>query len=638
MLGRVTALCAKMLPEQFKEVYLVDTEFHFNGSRDAGELPIPLCLVARELYSDRVIRKWCDEFGAEPPYPIGPNVLFVAFVASAELGCHLALGWPMPARILDLSAEYKLLFNGTPSGYGRGLIGALTTYGLDSIGAIDKKEMHDLILSGGPWSDSEKAAILDYCQSDADALARLLPAMAPQIDLPRALVRGRYMAAVAHMERNGIPIDVPTWQRIGDNWEGLKAALVSEIDTNYDVYEGIHFRVRKWEKWLERKGIPWPRLPSGALDLDQDTFRSMAKAYPEVAPIQELRHALGQLRLNELAVGSDGRNRTTLWAFSSKTGRNQPSNSFSIFGPSVWIRSLIVPKPGKALAYIDWNQQEFGIGAALSGDQRMLAAYNSGDPYLGFAKQAGAAPPEATKETHKEARGLYKQVVLAVQYGMGEQSLACRIGKPPFEARLLLRDHHEAYPTFWEWSDRAVAFAVITGKIHTVMGWTLNIAPEPNDRSIRNFPMQANGADMLRLACCLATERGIKVCMSVHDAILIEADADKIDEAVAATQAAMAEASQIVLNGFVLRSEMQIVREGERYTDPRGEVMWEKVMKLLKEVAVETSHPHLCVGAQWPGFGPSNLCMGAQANLCVGARVPVRGRTPVQYMMYMTLV
>ena len=171
----------------------------------------------------------------------------------------------------------------------------------------------------------------------------------------------------------------------------------------------------------------------------------------------------------------------------------------------------------------------------------MLAAYNSGDPYLEFAKQAGAAPPEATKETHKEARGLYKQVVLAVQYGMGEQSLAYRIGKPPFEARLLLRDHHEAYPTFWEWSDRAVTFAMITGKIHTVMGWTLNVAPEPNDRSIRNFPMQANGADMLRLACCLATERGIKVCMSVHDAILIEADADKIDEAVAATQAAMAE-------------------------------------------------------------------------------------------------
>ena len=42
-----------------------------------------------------------------PPYPIGPDVLFVAYFASAELGCHLALGWPLPARVLDLYAEFR---------------------------------------------------------------------------------------------------------------------------------------------------------------------------------------------------------------------------------------------------------------------------------------------------------------------------------------------------------------------------------------------------------------------------------------------------------------------------------------------------------------------------------------------------
>ena len=34
--------------------------------------------------------------------------------------------------------------------------------------------------------------------------------------------------------------------------------------------------------------------------------------------------------------------------------------------------------------------------AALSGDQLMMDAYRSGDPYLAFAKQAGAAPADAT--------------------------------------------------------------------------------------------------------------------------------------------------------------------------------------------------------------------------------------------------
>jgi DNA polymerase I len=89
----------------------------------------------------------------------------------------------------------------------------------------------------------------------------------------------------------------------------------------------------------------------------------MARAYPIISPLRELRHALSDLRLNDLSVGDDGRNRTPLWAFGSKTGRNQPSNSKYIFGPSVWLRGLIKPPPGYAVAYIDWSSQEVGIAA-----------------------------------------------------------------------------------------------------------------------------------------------------------------------------------------------------------------------------------------------------------------------------------
>jgi hypothetical protein len=79
----------------------------------------------------------------------------------------------------------------------------------------------------------------------------------------------------------------------------------------------------------------------------------MAKAHPQVAPMRELRSALSDLRLNDLAVGQDGRNRTILSVFRSRTGRNQPSNTKYIFGPSVWLRSLIKPPPGYGAAYID---------------------------------------------------------------------------------------------------------------------------------------------------------------------------------------------------------------------------------------------------------------------------------------------
>jgi DNA polymerase-1 len=66
--------------------------------------------------------------------------------------------------------------------------------------------------------------------------------------------------------------------------------------------------------------------------------------------------------------------------FQSRAGRKRPSNSRFIFGPSTCLRGLIQPREGWGLAYIDWFQQEFGIAATLSGDQRMMAAYSSGDP------------------------------------------------------------------------------------------------------------------------------------------------------------------------------------------------------------------------------------------------------------------
>ena len=250
--------------------------------------------------------------------------------------------------------------------------------------------MRDLVMRGGPWSDAERDAILDYCQSDVDALARLLPAMLPRIDMPRALLRGRHMAAAAHMEHAGVPIDTETLAQFRAHWSDIQDALIQRIDAEYNVYEGRSFRAAKFATWLERTGTPWPRLESGQLDLSDDAFREGARSHPAVAPLRELRSALSDLRLNDLAAGPDGRNRCLLSTFQARTGRNQPSNSKFIFGPSVWLRGLIRPPPGHGVAYIDWSQQEFGIAAALSGDANMLAAYQSGDPYLAFAKQAGA--------------------------------------------------------------------------------------------------------------------------------------------------------------------------------------------------------------------------------------------------------
>jgi DNA polymerase I len=566
--------------DAFREVVAVDFEF----IATAGNRPIPVCLVAHELRSGRRFRLWQNQLGPTPPYATGPDVLFVAFYASAELGCYRVLGWSAPKHILDLFTEFRNRTNGLPTPAGSGLLGALTYFGLDGMGATEKDDMRALILGGGPWSSDERTAILDYCEADVTALGRLLPAMLPQIDLPRALLRGRYMAAAAAMEHAGTPIDVETLGLLRQNWEPLKDRLIVDVDKGFGVFDGRTFKADRFAALLNRHGIPWPRTETGCLALDDSTFRQMAKAHPFISPLRELRHALSDMRLNDLTVGADGRNRTILSAFRSRTGRNQPSNTKYIFGPSVWLRGLIKPPPGHCVAYIDWSQQEFGIAAALSGDVAMQAAYLSGDPYLAFAKQAGAVPADATKASHGAERELFKQCVLAVQYGMEAESLADRIGQPPIVARDLLRSHREVFWTFWRWSDAAVDLAMLDGSIPTVFGWNVHVGENPNPRSLRNFPVQANGAEMLRIACCLATERGVEVCAPVHDAVLICAPFERLGADIATTRAAMAEASRIVLAGFELRTDVSTTEWPARYMDPRGAVMWGRVAKLLLEL------------------------------------------------------
>lgn len=364
--------------ETYREVVCLDFEFMANP----GEHQVPVCLVAHELKSGRRFRLWQDELRGlpVPPYATGDDVLFVAYFASAELGCYLTLSWPLPEHVLDLYCEFRVLTNGHTLPRGSGLLGALAYHGLPTIEALEKEEMRALALRGGPWTEDEKQALLAYCETDVAQLRSLLDRMLPGISLPHALLRGEYMKASARMEFNGIPVDVPTLELLKERWDSITDHLIRGIDQQYGVYDGRSFRVQRFALWLQRQGIPWPRLDSGALDLKQETFRDMAQSYPQVGPLKELRTTLGQLRLRDLAVGADGRNRCLLSPFKAKTSRNLPSSSQYIFGPSVWIRSLIKPEPEQAIAYIDWSQQEFGIAAVLSQDSRMLAAYTLGRP------------------------------------------------------------------------------------------------------------------------------------------------------------------------------------------------------------------------------------------------------------------
>lgn len=588
-----------------EEIWLHDFEF----IALPGERPDVVSLAAIELRSGRTIRLWRDELSGEPPYRTDDKVLFVSFVANAEVACHLALGWPMPANVLDLSPVFRNLTNGRATPEGKGLLGMLRYYGLDTIDVKHKDAMRDRIMAGWPFTPAEREQILTYNMSDVESLARVLPRILPEIEIDVALHWGEFAAVSALMQHHGVPINMRISPQLADKkiWRDIRDDMVPLVDAQYGVFVrnaagDWTFSNAKWVAYLKREGIydSWPRLESGALDMRRKTFENMTKGFPQLEALRQLRHARDKMRKIKLAVGADGRNRTVLWPFKSKTGRTQPKASEWIFSPAVWLRSLIKPEPGMAVAYIDYSSMEFLLAASLSDGHTaainpMLDMYRSGDPYLAFAKSVGAVPQSATKKSHAETRDKYKIMLLAVQYGMSVETLAARLKLSTFEAHEMLGQHREQFAQYWAWSDDYIQHAMQTGVVQTALRWTyhIGIIGQINERSLRNWPIQSAGADILRISCILAARHGLKLLAPVHDAILIEAAIDRIDADIALMQEIMRRASRIVLNVTAegtheLRTDAKVVKHPDHYTDPRGDAIWEHVLGLLAGRAQST--------------------------------------------------
>jgi DNA polymerase I len=390
-----------------------------------------------------------------------------------------------------------------------------------------------------------------------------------------------------------------------ETWRAVRDAMVPAIDARYGVYVRTvagdwTFSMERFCAYLGREGIAWPLLDSGKLDMKRKTFEQMSKGWPQLEELRQLRYARDKMRKVKLAVGQDGRNRTVRWPFKAKTSRSQPKASQWIFSPAVWLRSLIKPEPGTAVAYVDYSSMEFLIAAVLSDGHcgpvnTMLDMYRSGDPYLSFAKRVGAVPRHATKASHAEIRDRYKTMLLAVQYGMSRDTLAARLGVSTFEAYQMLTQHRELFAQYWQWSEDWVQQALQTGIMRTAFGWSCRTGiTEFNERSIRNWPIQATGADILRIACILATRRGIKLLAPVHDAVLMEAPLQRIEADGALMREIMRRPSRIVLNADVngtheLRTDCTIVRHPDSYSDKRGAKFWTEVTDLLAKRCTQPS-------------------------------------------------
>jgi DNA polymerase-1 len=608
----------RLVDKDFQEVTLFDFEF----GTDARGMRVPVSLCFEQLVSGRKVRKWMTELGSAPPYDCGPDNLFVCYSAAAEMGCHIALGWPVPSRVLDLYVEYLNHKNGLPRHDSQGnkkkfgLLEALHNFGLTHLAPEEKQGMQELAMAigaGAAYTEQNKADLLDYNWTDIDALKALLPALLAAVcdqaqrdndtwKIGWACLRGQYSGgAIAHMDAIGVPIDVSLRDRLERNWDKIKRLIEARLNEKYPgLYDDEgRFSRRVFENILIKNDIAWPRKPSkdgvtpGKLDLDDKrVFRSIAKTNPIVAEIREARYSINQLKLHKLNVGPDGRSHAWLNPFGTDTSRNAPGSNEFIFGESRSMRALIKPVEEWSVAYLDWGQQEIAVAAIQSKDRKMLEAYNTGDFYVGWAQQTGGLPAtyDPSNKVQKGVRNNYKTMTLGIGYGQEVFGLQQRSGMKRIEAQYFLSLHKETYHVYWRWVERVVDHAMSTNFIRTDFGWKRRIVAyknkrtgkeQPNPRSIANFKVQAAGAEMMRLAVIFATEAGIRVCCPIHDAFLIEAPSYRIGEEVERMRECMNRASRIVLDGFTVRVDHQIATWPDRYMDEDGEAHWSLLMECL---------------------------------------------------------
>jgi hypothetical protein len=482
-----------------------------------------------------------------------------------------------------------------------------------------KDAMRERIIAGGPFTDAEREAISRYCDEDtaylpALALAlfsaqeRLIAKPARVAALPsERLKRGRFAADMARCERVGLPLNIDRVNAISANHDGIAARVIEEANTVYPFwvketkgknkgkytqkYDAIRSLIegKEWHTW-------WPKTESGRYSTEEKVLDDY-KGYAEIAAFRNAKKTLQQIkwfRPDALPafysrVGSDNRIRPYYNPFGTQTGRNAPPAKGFPLAMSSWLRCIITPPKGKVIISRDYSSQEFYIAAWISRDKNMLGAYNSGDPYLWFGKEAGAIPPHGTKESHGEIRDLMKGTCLGTQFSMGYRKLASKLtsdtGKEVThgEAKQLLAMHRNSFPVYYEMLNDIDYKYQDRQPLRTKDGWYL-FCDNPRPTSVRNFPVQGNGAAILRAAVRRCHELGLVVLCPLHDAIYVEADEADAKEAEALLGQAMAEAvTEVLGKGAALRGDNKIITHEEPWVEKKGKVMYEKLKPYIDD-------------------------------------------------------
>jgi hypothetical protein len=416
-----------------------------------------------------------------------------------------------------------------------------------------------------------------------------------------AMARGSYTRAVSLSEYLGVPVDGRIFYDLKSKLPQIRSGIAASVERKY--HYGVYVRGKKGLYSWNEQGFaalirrnhwePFRKKTETGKFSDSDEFlKSMAQRFPELEPLRVARRLLEEFKNFDLPIGEDGRVRIHPFPWASLTGRNQPKKGDIFKLPRV-LRHLIKPSRGMAVAYADLEACEYGVAAGKSRDPEMRTSYQSGkDVYIRLAHLAGVAPEDATRESHRQERSLYKTAMLAAMFGQMSQGLARATGISRSSAEMVHRNLQRIYSHYFLWRHRTAARAEANGYISSKLGWRVPVSYQKEipverrrlQRFLYNFPIQAGAADILRSATTMMYDAGIRILAMVHDAVLIEDTNARIEKSAKIAQACWTKASAEVLNGFELRSDVKIVKWPHRYVEEDAKEMWDLLMKLRKKI------------------------------------------------------
>ena len=333
------------------------------------------------------IRLWRGEFGSTPPFDIGPDTLFVAYSAWAEMTCFLVLGWRFPVHVYDLHTAYlatsNILLPYNPDEVRKkarkGLSDACRAYGIEGWENIDKPEMAKAI-GEGRWREYGREAVLQYCEEDvrnsAELLRRQIAGHGDRAPVDpaagHALVRVQRQDRRADSGPRHADRHVAVESRAGEQARGHRRADPAVRSEPGQRGPDLHRGRRMGQRAVRALARVAPASPGGRgwtparSNWSGDAFRLMYGAHPAIEGLHALREVLGVIVRARIPIGRDGRNRPSLFPFGTATGRNAQAKS--LFNAHASMRSFMKFPPDKIGLYLDWRTQEVGVAAARSGD------------------------------------------------------------------------------------------------------------------------------------------------------------------------------------------------------------------------------------------------------------------------------